>query len=282
MRRTMGALAAALVLGAILPAAAFARWHTVSDTGYEDLRICTDAGRIIVADTPYEPAFEPPPPPSSDIHSYPMVATSPPFDTFDPNSSSALPIPKDQIVFDGRQHRLRLIYDPHQPSDPFDTRIFAYSGRFELVWKRQLTPTDPNVDGDENLQFDFRPASIDDALTPIDVTNCRLGRTLNIKPADPTNSIDPNATGTVKVAVKSSGFLDATSIDVTTVRFGPNRAAPVSSGFSDVDGDGDVDATFRFRIPDLGLSCSAIRAFLELRTTTGHFYDLSDSVSPRC
>jgi hypothetical protein len=281
MKRWAWVAVAALAIAVIVPAVSLARWHTVSDTGYEDLRICTDAGRIIVADTPFDPQSEPTPPPSLDIHRYPMVATSPPFNTL-AEDGSVLPIPQDQIVFDGRNHPLRLIYDIYTPSDPSETSKFAYSGRFELVWRHSLTPTDPNVAEDENLQFDFRPASPGDALVAIDTADCRLHRTLDIKPADPANRIDPHGTGRVRVAVRSSNFLDATTIDRSTVRFGPGGATPVSSGSSDVDGDGDIDATFRFRIGDVNLSCSTIRAFLALRTTTGHFYDLSDSVSPSC
>ena len=67
------------------------------------------------------------------------------------------------------------------------------------------------------------------------------GIAIDIKPGTFPNSINPRSKGVIPVAILTTDTFDATTIDQTTVRFGPNgtEPAPVQSALEDVDGDGD-------------------------------------------
>jgi len=86
---------------------------------------------------------------------------------------------------------------------------------------------------------------------------------IDIKPGSDPNSINSKSMGLVPVAILSSADFDATSVDVTTVTFGPNQAAPVHSGhLEDVNGDGLTDMVVHFVQKDTGLSPGDIEADL--------------------
>jgi len=86
---------------------------------------------------------------------------------------------------------------------------------------------------------------------------------IDIKPGSDPNSINSKSMGLVPVAILSSADFDATSVDVTTVTFGPGQAAPVHSGhLEDVNGDGLTDMVVHFAQKDTGLSPGDIEATL--------------------
>ena len=93
------------------------------------------------------------------------------------------------------------------------------------------------------------------------------------------------------VAIRGSAGFDVTSIDVTTVRFGPDAAAPAHDlldpevyldHLQDVDADGFLDLMTHFRIQDLGLDCDMTEAELTASTTAGLELQATDSISPNC
>ena len=53
---------------------------------------------------------------------------------------------------------------------------------------------------------------------------------LNIRPGNANNNINPNSNGVIPVAVLSTNTFDATTVDQTSVRFGPNQAVPERTG----------------------------------------------------
>jgi hypothetical protein len=99
---------------------------------------------------------------------------------------------------------------------------------------------------------------------------------IDIKPSSFPNSINPRSEGRIAVAILTTGAADnvvafeATTVDPTTVRFGPTgtEAAPVHDSWEDVDGDGDVDVIVHFTTQDTGIKCGDSSATLT-GTTVG-------------
>lgn len=100
--------------------------------------------------------------------------------------------------------------------------------------------------------------------------------TIDIKPGEFPNSINPNSQGVIPVAIltttamDNTAAFDATAVDPTTVHFGRTgtEAAPVQDALEDVDGDGDIDMILHFNTQDTGIQCGHTSA-----TLTGQIFD---------
>jgi hypothetical protein len=88
--------------------------------------------------------------------------------------------------------------------------------------------------------------------------------TIDIRPGESPNAVNPKNNGVVKVAIlttsvesgDASDFDPWDSVDPTTVAFGPGQAAPDLEPYAeDVDLDGDLDMVLRFRTQDTGVAC---------------------------
>lgn len=72
---------------------------------------------------------------------------------------------------------------------------------------------------------------------------------------------------------------DATTIDMATVTFGPDGAAPAHGGhLEDADGDGDTDAVFHFPVGASGVACGDTEATLTGSTTDGTAIEGADEI----
>lgn len=111
---------------------------------------------------------------------------------------------------------------------------------------------------------------------------------IDIKPGSSENPINVKSKGVIPVAVLSTQVshgepvdFDATTIDPTTVRFGPGLASPRSGGHvEDVDGDGDLDMVFQFDTQASGIGCSDTEAKLTGKTTSGVQFEGTDAIRP--
>jgi hypothetical protein len=94
---------------------------------------------------------------------------------------------------------------------------------------------------------------------------------VDVRPRSDANRINPKSNQNVNVAVFSVKGFDATTLDLTTVRFGATgtEATPIHVGRRDVDGDGRQDLVLRFQIQDLGIQCSDTSATLSAETSSG-------------
>lgn len=97
---------------------------------------------------------------------------------------------------------------------------------------------------------------------------------VDIKPDDIANIVNcRNGDGLIPVAVLSSASFDAMTVDFDSVRFAgaieTHRAHGAGGHREDVDGDGDLDALFHFRLADTNLSCASTEAELSGVTSTG-------------
>lgn len=88
---------------------------------------------------------------------------------------------------------------------------------------------------------------------------------VDIQPRDSRNRVSLRRTG-MWVAVLTTPDFDATSVDSSTVAFGPAGATPRRVVETDVDGDGDIDLSMKFPIRATGLDTSDSEACLSGET----------------
>jgi type IX secretion system substrate protein len=87
--------------------------------------------------------------------------------------------------------------------------------------------------------------------------------TIDIKPGSNENPVNPRSRGVIPVAVYTDENFDATTIDVSSLRFGPGEAGTAHSGhIEDVDNDGDDDLMLHFRTQETGVSSGDTELFL--------------------
>ena len=91
---------------------------------------------------------------------------------------------------------------------------------------------------------------------------------IDVKPEDDANTIDPEDTGNLEVAILSTQGFDARTADCGSIRLGPNEARPLDCRMHDVDRNGRPDLVARFSIPAIGLQCGD--AFLYLTVHAGN------------
>ena len=93
---------------------------------------------------------------------------------------------------------------------------------------------------------------------------------IDIKPGDFPNSINPRSKGRIPVAILTTATLDATTVNPNTVRFGATgtEAAPVHTALVDVDRDGDTDMLLHFNTQNTKIACGATFATLTGQTTS--------------
>jgi len=111
---------------------------------------------------------------------------------------------------------------------------------------------------------------------------------LDIKPDSYPNSVNPYSRGVIPVAILGSDTFDVSTVDVTTLGFGPGGAAPahnLADGFTyndhllDVNMDGYVDLVTHYRTRETGISCADETAQLAGETMDGQALEGSDSIS---
>jgi YVTN family beta-propeller protein len=104
--------------------------------------------------------------------------------------------------------------------------------------------------------------------------------TLDIKPGDITNSVNPRSNGIIPVAILTTGAFDAGTVDPLSVRFGP-QGTPEAHGrghIEDVNGDGRLDLVLHFRTDKTGIKCGDSSAKLTGATLTGSLIEGEDSL----
>jgi len=131
------------------------------------------------------------------------------------------------------------------------------------------------VPTDQPIAFDNLTIQAPDGPCPTTVGQVSI----DIKPGDGPNSINPKSKGVIPVAILTTSTFDATTIAPDTVKFGPSGAVPVKSALEDVDGDGDLDLILHFRTRETGIACGDTHASLTGETTAGQAIEGADTVN---
>lgn len=101
---------------------------------------------------------------------------------------------------------------------------------------------------------------------------------IDIKPGSFPNSINLKNRGVIPVAIINDGSIDLSTINISSIRFGPNRAVQVHFSYEDVESDGDLDLILHFRTQDTGIKNGDIEAALTARLIDGRIIAGSDSL----
>jgi hypothetical protein len=113
-------------------------------------------------------------------------------------------------------------------------------------------------------------------LTLTDVAVLRILQ-ISIDPRHEGRLIQPERGGKIAVALLSGPGFDATTVDPSTVTFGPSRAPVLSAERVDIDRDGAMDMLYRFDLAATGLTCLDRTASLDA-VVNGELTDGTDSI----
>jgi hypothetical protein len=106
--------------------------------------------------------------------------------------------------------------------------------------------------------------------------------TIDIKPGDDPNDINPTGKQRIPVAVLATDTFDATQVDWKTVSFGSGEATEYHerAHIEDVDLDGDMDMVLHFDTPDTGIACSGATPITYDESVSGDLLGYAGGVKP--
>lgn len=101
---------------------------------------------------------------------------------------------------------------------------------------------------------------------------------IDVKPGADLPPINLVSDGVTPVAILSGDAFDATTVDPSSVKFGPNGATSTQNGIEDVNGDGRPDLVLHFRTQQTGVKEGDTRACLTGKTKSGINIQGCDSI----
>jgi hypothetical protein len=95
---------------------------------------------------------------------------------------------------------------------------------------------------------------------------------------DVRRAVNPGAKGVITVAILTTELFDASTVDASSVEFGPSGASAAKSSLEDVDDDGDLDMVLKFLVQETGITCGDTSVGLSGQTTEGNDIEGTDSI----
>ena len=122
--------------------------------------------------------------------------------------------------------------------------------------------------------FSMTADSIACPVTPVSI---------DVHPGSTVNPINVRSKGVTPVAVLTTADFDASTVDPSSVTFGPAGATDAhgTGHLEDVDGDGDLDLVFHFYTDLAGIECGQAEATLTGATLDGQAIEGSDVIVTR-
>jgi hypothetical protein len=147
------------------------------------------------------------------------------------------------------------------------------------------------IDNDGDGLTDHVPGAADndpDCESALDLSERALPVEIDIKPWSDSNTIHPFSRGVVPVALLGSDTFDVADVDVITLAFGPDGAAPAIDltnpviyelSLWDANGDGRDDLLSSYRTAETGIAMGDTEACLTGETLDGVSFEGCDAVT---
>jgi hypothetical protein len=160
------------------------------------------------------------------------------------------------------------VIDVSNPSDPVELAAFGTPGPTRGI----------EVVGDLAYVADRRSLRVIDFGPEY---RAGIAVDLDIKPGSDPNSINPSVEGVIPAAILGSEDFDVADVDVATLAFGPDGAAPAhchGPHLEDVNGDGLPDLVAHYQTKETGIVYGTLVACVEGATLDGEPFNGCDAV----